>query len=193
MSEENRDPMSPKAEIEKEQFDGIGNALDGIEERFQEILEQKTLSLFVPGWEGKIRARYQLLPEVQMDRLAKRRRDSKTEGIAAEWEVEAQFLVDLCAAVEVRPPESSKYVVLEDQHGPVRFEGRLAAILATKGIKLRPDRAVETTIDFFCPRSRPDDPSSPRLMPNAMDKHVTAILQWHRGERDKIDRTLLGE
>lgn len=193
MSEERANPLEQKAPAEKADIDPLGNALEGIEERYEEILSQSTLALFIPGWEDKIRARYQILPEAQMDRLAKRRRDSKLEGIAGEWEVEAQTLVDLCTAIEVRVPDSAEYITLEDENGPVRFERRLADILGRKGIKLSTARAVETVIDFFCPRSNPDDPSSPRLMPNAMDRHVSAILQWYRGERDKIDRSLLGE
>ncbi len=193
MSDATRDPLERKAEVEKADFDPLGNALDGIEDRYEEILNQSTLALFIPGWEDKIRARYQLLPEAQMDRLAQRRRDSKLEGIAGEWEVEAQTLVDLCSAIEVRVPESTDYIVLEDEHGPVRFERRLAEILARRGLNLSTTRAVETVIDFFCPRSKKGDPTSPRLMPNAMDRHVSAILQWYRGERDKIDRSLLGE
>lgn len=185
-------PLEQKAEQEKADFDPLGNALEGIEERYEEILNQKTLALFIPGWEDKIRAVYRLLPEAQMDQLAKRRRDKKLDGIEGEWEIEAQTLVDLCQAIEVRLPDSTEYITLEDEHGPVRFERRLADILATKGIKLSTTRAVETVIDFFCPRSKKDDPTSPRVMPNAMDRHVTAILQWYRGERDKIDRSLLG-
>lgn len=193
MSTEQTDPLEQKAALEKADFDPIGNALDGIEEHYEEILSQSTLALFIPGWEDKIRARYQLLPEAQMDRLAKRRRDNKPEGIAGEWEVEAQTLVDLCQVIEIRPPGSSDYIALEDKDGPVRYERRLAEILARKGVKLSTKRAVETVIDFFCPREKRDDPTSPRLMPNAMDRHVSAILLWYRGERDKIDRTLLGE
>jgi hypothetical protein len=193
MSEEGRDPLAVKGEIEKAEFDPLGNALEGIGDHYAELLDQSTLALFIPGWEDKIRAVYQLLPEAQMDALAKRRRDRKVDGIAGEWEIEAQTLVDLCSAIEVRVPESTDYIVLEDEDGPVRFERRLADILAKKGIKLSTTRAVETVIDFFSPRIRKDDPSSPRLMPNAMDRHVSAILHWYRGERGKIDRTLLGE
>jgi hypothetical protein len=192
MSEERVDPLTEKANIEKANIDPI-DALEGIEKRYEELLDQKTLTLFIPGWEDKIRAVYQLLPEAQMDRLAKRRRDKKLDGIEGEWEIEAQTLVDLCQSIEVRLPESTDYITLEDEHGPVRFERRLAEILARKGINLSTERAVETVIDFFCPRSKKDDPTSPRLMPNAMDRHVSAILLWCRGEQDKIDRSLLGE
>lgn len=185
---EDRPKLDSKADI-----DPVGGALAAIAGRYQELEKQNTLQLFIPGYEGLMQVRYHLLPEAQMDRIVKQRQDIKGTGISAEWELEAQTLVDLCDAILLREPETDEYIELSDENGPIKFEGRFAEVLAKVGVKVTGARAREIVLDFFSPRTDPVNPGSPRRFPNAMDRHVTAIFAWYRGEKDRIDRTLLGE
>lgn len=187
----------PEAEEEgtqgKATINPLGGGLAAIAKRHEELEKQNTLTLFIPGYEGLMKVRYHLLAAAQMDRIAEQRRDMKGTGISGEWELEAQTLVDLCDAVLLCDPETDRYIELTDDNGPIRFETRFADVLARAGVKVSGARAREIVLDFFSPRTKEDDPSSPRRFPNAMDRHVTAIFAWYRGERDRIDRTLLGE
>jgi hypothetical protein len=178
---------------DKAQFDPLAGGLSAIARRYEELEKQNTLTLFIPGYEGLMQVRYHLLPPAQMDRIADQRRDIKGTGISGEWELEAQTLVDLCDVVLLRDPETDEYIELRDDNGPIRFESRFAEVLGRTGVKVNGARNREIVLDFFSPKTKPDDPSSPRRFPTAMDRHVTAIFAWYRGERDKIDRTLLGE
>ncbi len=174
-----------------------GGALAGIAKRHEEIRGEKTLSLQVPGYEGKMQVRYRLLPEAEMDRLADRI-DENTRGatgMSVSLETEADMLVAMCDRIEVRDPadESAKWQVLEDEAGPVRFEGRFATILPQAGAKVGGARAKEIVLDFFSPREDPENPTSPRTQPQAIEAHTNALVLWHRGQKESISRRLLGE
>jgi hypothetical protein len=172
--------------------DLYSGALAEVAERHEEIRNEKSLELFVPGYENLIKVRYRLLPEVEMDRLGKRIEGVKaSEGVSGAWKIEADSLANMCDCILLRVGED--YTVLDDGTGPVRFERRFAKILEKVGVKVDGEKATEIVVGFFSPRSDPDNPTSPRLHPNAMERHTNAILAWHRGEREKISRELLGE
>lgn len=172
----------------------LGGALAGIAKRNEEIRSEAHLDLQVPGYEGQMKVRYRLLPEAEMDRLGRRIEDVKRgEGVVGAWKIEADSLVAMCDRIYVRAPGEDEYQVLEDGTGPVRFEGRFAQILGKAGVKVNGAKATEIVLDFFSPRAEPENPASPRLMPNAMETHTNAIFAWSRGERENISRKLLGE
>lgn len=186
--------VTPAPTADKAAAPLYGGALAGIAKRHEEIRADKTLDLFVPGYEGMMKVRYRLLPEAEMDRLGRRIEEVKRgEGVAGAWKVEADSLVAMCDRILLREPPAEDYEVMEDEHGPIRFEGRFAQALEKAGVKVSGAKATEIVLDFFSPRSEPDNPSSPRLLPNAMDRHTGAIFKWSRGEKENIDRTLLGE
>jgi hypothetical protein len=169
-------------------------SLARIAKRHEEIRADSTLTLFVPGYEGMMKVRYRLLPEVDMDRLGQRIEEVKRgEGVAGAWKVEADSLVAMCDQILVREEDSDGYEVLSDENGPIRFEGRFAQVLQKVGVTVNGAKATEIVLDFFSPRADPANPASPRLYPNAMERHTNAIFAWNRGEKEKIDRTLLGE
>jgi hypothetical protein len=172
----------------------FAGGLAEVAKRHEEIRSDKTLTLFVPGYEGLMKIQYRLLPEAEMDRLGRRIEEIKRgEGVAGAWKVEADSLVAMCDRIYVREGESDSYQVLEDGSGPIRFEGRFAQALEKAGVKVSGAKATEIVLDFFSPREDPANPASPRLLPNAMERHTNAIFAWNRGEKEKIDRTLLGE
>lgn len=174
-----------------------GGALAGIARRHEKIRSEKHLDLFVPGFEGRMKVRYRLRSEAEMERLARRVEDVQhgdARGQAAVLEVTADVLVGLCDQIFVRSPEGdSDWEVLEDENGPVRFESRFAAILRETGLEVDDRRAREVVLDFFSPREDPSNPDSPRLQPGAVESHVEAINAWRDGEKDKISASLLGE
>lgn len=174
-----------------------GGALAGIAQRHEEIRSEKTLDLQIPGYEGKMKVRYRLLPEAEMDRLADRIDENTrgASGMTVSLEVEADMLVAMCDRVFVREPEQedAAWQVLEDETGPVRFEGRFAAILKQAGATINDTRARETVLDFFSPREDPSNPTSPRTQPQAIEAHTNALVLWHRGQKESISRRLLGE
>jgi hypothetical protein len=170
-------------------------AMAGIAKRHEEIRSESDLKLVVPGFEGRMKIQYRLLPEPEMDRLAQRIEDTARgqTGVTASLEVDAGMLVDMCDRIWIREPGAEDYQVLEDETGPVRFERRFAAIMKKAGAEIDDRRAKEVVLDFFSPRKNPDDPTSPRHQPQAMETHTNAILLWHRGEKESISRRLLGE
>jgi hypothetical protein len=187
--------QTPGAPSEKHQSPQYGGALAGIAKRHEEIRAESHLTLFIPSYEGHMKVRYRLLPEVDMDKLGRRIEEAQRgEGVAAALDVEADILVQMCDRIFVRDPEADEYQVLEDEKGPVRFESHLAAILSQAGVQFSDEqRAREIVQDLFSPRQDPSNPSSPRSHPQAMELHTNAILAWHRGQKESIDRRLLGE
>lgn len=165
-----------------------------IAQRHEEIRRDGTLDLFVPGYEGLMKIRYRLLPEPEMDRLGRKIEEVKRgEGVAGIWKIEANTLARMCDRILLREDESEAYQVMEDGNGPIRFEGRFAKALEQAGVRVNGAQATEIVLDFFSPKVEPDNPSSPRKHPNAMERHTDAIFQWNRGEEEKISRDLLGE
>lgn len=173
--------------------DPLGGALAGIAKRHKELRDQKTLALIVPGYEDMMKVEYKLLPETEMDSLDKRIEAIKDEGVTGNWETEADMLVSLCNRILLQAEPGSGWVVLEDEDGPIRFGAKFAKVMEAVGVKVASGRARESVIDFFCPRSDPENPSSPRQFPNAMDRHINAIQLWNRGLTDQIAKNLLGE
>jgi len=173
-----------------------GNALSGalarIGAQHEKLRAQKTLPLKVPGYEDLMQVRYRLLPEAEMDGLSKRLEAVKDEGVTGAWEVEAETLVKLCDRIEIRETAEEKWEVLQDDNGPIRFGASFAKALESVGVHVASGRARETVIDFFSPREDPDDPSSPRQFPNAMERHTNAIILWNRNQTELIARDLLG-
>jgi hypothetical protein len=172
----------------------FSGSLAEIAKRHEEIRAEKHLDLFVPGYEGLLKVRYRLLPEEDLDRLGKRIEEVKRgEGIAGAWKIEADSLVAMCDRIYFRKAGTDEYEVLKDDKGPIRFERRFAKAMEDAGIKVNDGGiATEIVLDFFSPRADRDNPSSPRLMPNAMERHTDAIIRWSRGETERIDRELLG-
>lgn len=189
------EPTAPQAATsEGEEKPLYGGALAQIAKRHEEIRADKYLDLFVPGYENLMKVRYRLLPEAEMDRLGRRIEEVKAnEGVAGVWKVEAGSIVATCDRILVREAESDEYQVLEDENGPIKFEGRFAKLLESLGVKVSGAKATEIVLDFFSPREDPDNPSSPRQLPRAMERHTNAIFAWSRGEKEKISRDLLGE
>jgi len=191
--------MGETKETQEERADQprYGGALAGIAKRHEEIRSEKTLELQVPGYEGKMKVGYRLLPEAEMDRLADRIDENTrgASGMTANLEVEADMLVAMCDRIYVREPEQENpaWQVLEDETGPVRFEARFAAILRQAGATVGDTRAKETVLDFFSPREDPTNPTSPRTQPQAIEAHTNALVLWHRGQKESISRRLLGE
>lgn len=184
-------PSTPKPTDSSSRY---GGALAAVAKRHEEIRADKTKCLMVPGYEGIMKVQYRLLPEVEMDRLGKRIEEVKrSEGVKGAWKVEADTLVQMCDRILMREPGQDEWTVLEDDNGPIRYEGRLAAVLGQAGVKVEGARATDIVLDFFSPREDPGNPSSARVYPNAMERHTNAIFQWNRGESEKIDRELLGE
>lgn len=182
------EPSTPEAPF--------GSALAGIAKQHEKIRQEKDIDLQVTGYEGRMKVRYRLLPEAEMDRLASRIEQSTRgqSGMSVALETEAQMLVDMCDRILIRDPETGDdWQVLEDPTGPVRFEKRFAAILRQAGVKVNDARAREVALDFFSPRENHDDPMSPRTQPQAIEAHTNALVLWHRGERDRIGKQLLGE
>ncbi len=174
----------------------FGSAIAGIAKQHEEIRSEKSISLQVPGYEGKMKVEYRLLPEPEMDRLANRIEESTRGkvGMSVALEAEAQMLVDMCDKIYVRDPEvGDEWEVLEDNAGPVRFEARFAEILSKAGVVVRDTRAREVVLDFFSPRADKANPTSPRTQPQAVEAHTNALILWHRGQRESIAQRLLGE
>lgn len=162
-----------------------------IAKRHEEIRADKSLELWIPGYEGMIKVRYRLLHDEEMDKLVQRAGEVKpTEGIAGDRKISADTLVRMCDRILYRDDENDRE--LKDEKGPIRFERRFADFMQGLGIQVGGEKATEIVENFFSPRTDPDDPTSVRSYPNAMGRHFTAILQWYQGERDKIDRELLG-
>lgn len=174
-----------------------GGALAGIARRHEKIRSEKHLDLQVPGFEGRIKVRYRLRPEAEMERLARKIEDvqrGEDSGPLALLYANADVLVALCDRIFVRDPDGDgDWESLEDKDGPVRFEARFAAIMAETGLKIDDRRAREVVLDFFSPLEDPDNPASPRQQPGATESHVSAITSWQDGEKERIPARLLGE
>jgi hypothetical protein len=183
----------PKAAPEPADVPVLGAPLAAIAKRNQELRKQKVLTLYVPGYEDLMKVEYKLLPEAEMDRLGERLESIKDERVVGSWEAEADTLVALCNRIYVRKSTEDTWQVLEDENGPIRFGSAFAKLMEGVGIKIRSGRARESVLDFFSPREDPDDESSPRQFPNAMERHTNSILLWNRGQRDRIAKDLLGE
>lgn len=185
MTESQPGPSAPVAK-------SPNSALAAIAKRHEKLRQQKTLDLKVPGYEDLMEIRYRLLPEAEMDRLAKRLEEVKDAGIVGSWEAEADTLVALCDRILVRESAEDSLQTLEDDNGPIKFGASFAKAMSEGGVNVSDGRARESVLDFFSPRSDPSDKASARLFPNAMERHVNAILAWNRNQRDLIARDLLG-
>lgn len=170
----------------------LSGALAKIAAKHNELRKKTTLELLVPGYDGLMRVVYRLLAETEMDRLGKRLEAVKDQGVAGSWEAEADTIVALCHQIQMRESTDDDWEVLQDDNGPIRFGASFAKALGDVGVKVSDTRARETVIDFFSPREDPDDPTSPRQAPNAMERHTDAIILWNRNQTDRIARDLLG-
>jgi hypothetical protein len=190
VSEINASTEVPKAA--EKPVNALSGAMAKIGEQHKKLRSQKTLALKVPGYEDLMQIRYRLLPETEMDGLAKRLEAVKDEGVTGSWEAEAETLVKLCDRIEVRETPEDGWEVLQDENGPIRFGASFAKALEGVGVQVESARARETVVDFFSPREDPKDPSSPRQFPNAMERHTNAIILWNRNQTELIARDLLG-
>lgn len=165
-----------------------------IARRNEEIRSDKSLDLWIPGYEGMIKVRYRLLGDTEMDELVERASKVKPGddgGVAADRRFLADGLVRMCECIIVR--EDGTDLTLEDDKGPVRFDRRFAALIEERtGIQVDGETATEIMENFFCPLTEPDNPASPRAFPNAIARHNSAVISWYQGERDSIEAELLG-
>ena len=163
-----------------------------IARRNEEIRSDKSLDLWIPGYEGMIKVRYRLLGDAEMDELVERAGKVKPDGgVAADRRFLADGLVRMCDCIIVR--EGDTDMTLKDDKGPVRFDRRFAALIEGRtGIQVDGETATEIMENFFCPLTDADNPASPRAFPNAIARHNTAVISWYQGERDAIEAELLG-
>ncbi|HUB99096.1 MAG TPA: hypothetical protein VMS11_04665, partial [Solirubrobacterales bacterium] len=163
MAEQTTDPSSTQPPAPSGVFAQIAK-------RHEEIRADKSLELWIPGYEGMIKVRYRLLHDQEMDDLAQRANKVKpSEGIAGDRKASANALVRMCDQIIYREDESDQ--VLKDDKGPVRFDRRFAQMMEQKaGMQLSGETATEILIDFFSPLSDPENPSSQRTFPNAVGK-----------------------
>jgi hypothetical protein len=185
-------PSADAPEAAGAPVNALSGALAKIGEQHKKLRDQKTLDLQVPGYEGLMKVRYRLLPEAEMDRLSKRLEAVKDEGVSGSWEAEADTIVALCDRIYLRESTDDEWQVFQDDNGPIRFGSSFAQAVEGAGIKVGSGRARESVIDFFSPRADPDDPTSPRQFPNAMERHTNAIILWNRNQTELIARDLLG-
>lgn len=190
MTEQRAPGEAPKAP--EQPVNALTGALAKIGEQHKKLRAKKTLDLNVPGYDGLMKVEYKLLGEPEMDALAKRLEAVKDEGVTGSWEAEADTLVALCNRIHVRENVEDPWQVLEDENGPIRFGVSFARAVAGVGIEVSDTRARETVVDFFSPREDPEDSSSPRQFPNAMERHTNAIILWNRNQTELIARDLLG-
>lgn len=163
----------------------FGSALAAIKRRREEIITKGGhLDLLVPDYEGNLKVRYRDLSDVEHDEMAKRfqsaRRRDDTQG---ERESGADILIKHCERIFVREPGQEKFVELEEDGDPFRFDKRLGNLLGLAG-----ESAREVVLDVFSPSD-----GTRRRNPDAIAPHIESIFAWRQGRADEIDRSLLGE
>jgi NADPH-dependent glutamate synthase beta subunit-like oxidoreductase len=93
------------------------------------------LTMWVPGWQGDLAARYRVIPEHDYKEWARRRSQRRDDtGAVADVDLidlALEFLGNSCECVLSPDPEDDdKPRVAEDDHGPIAFDERLAGILS---------------------------------------------------------------
>ncbi len=147
---------------------------DRIRARRDELAQEVTLDLLVPGYGGELGVRYRGIPDTEMEKFASHASKTKA-GIRAGCDLIAKS----CEAVLVRPVEDGELEVLEDEKGePIRFDERLAEYLGLDSRSVR-----DTVIQTFAVGGQT----------LAHMEHAVAIQNWMSGKLDEIDPGLLGE
>jgi hypothetical protein len=181
------------AEITTPETDGpsqqerLDSAVAAVRKRRDQIRAKGYKDLLVPNYEGNLKIRYQDLNDKQHDQLAERyRRASERDDAEGEREAIANILIAHCERIFVREPGEEEWLLLENEHGPLRFDRYLAEALG-----LDAATAVEVVLEVFSPKKEGD--KERRCQPDAIAPHMEAIFAWRQGQEDRISSSLLGE
>ena len=103
-----------------------GSLLSALRHTAAQEREHRSLTLDLPGrWKGLLRARYGTIGLDEMERFTGTARTNTSE-IGASLELLSQA----CKAIEAYDRDEDRWLVLEDDLGPVTFDDRLARLLA---------------------------------------------------------------
>lgn len=154
-----------------------GSVLAEVRRRRNEIAKQKTITLLVPGYEGRLAVKYGAIPLEEWEKTMDRAQRSNDPAAGAD------ALIKTCESILVRN-EAGDLVPIGEEAGlenaedaPVCFDTRLAEILGFEAEKAR-----EIVMALFSP----DDA---QLL--AIASHIESLALWLRGTIEKIDTDLL--
>lgn len=155
------------------------SVIDAVKARRRELGESKTLTLAIPGYDGRLAVRYHTLSGEVFNRLVGAR---ALRGGQIPEHVNADILIQACDAVLVEDGGTLKPIgdvagIETAADDPVKFDSRLAEIL-----ELEADTAREVVHEVFSPKGRRD---------LTYPGHAAALVSWMQGNEEEIDQSLL--
>lgn len=173
MTTDATDPVVTDPEETADPPVGRQSIRDRIRAERDELVQQDSLDLLVPGYTS-LGIRYRALPDREMEKFSEKVNKTKA-GIRAGCDL----LAAACVCVLVRPQEDGALEPLEDDDGtPLRFDEAFAEFMG-----IETNRVREIILQTF----------SVGGQTLAHMEHALALQQWMGGKLDKIDPELLGE
>jgi hypothetical protein len=165
--------------------DRFGGALARVKAQRAAIVDRESLTLRVPDYED-LQIRYRLMPEKDSEEVGRKMESAQRSGASGKtiMGIAADFLVSACDAILVRVGDKFE-VLVDDVEQKIRFDARLAEVLAINGV----DEAREIVLETFSPEGE----DGLRRNPDAIIDHLNAIGAWRKGRVHEIDQSLLGE
>ena len=153
-----------------------GSVLDALRARREQLAEDHTLNIAVPGYEELLFVQLTVIPSRQLQTI--RDRAERSNSPDAETNANADLLINGCQDILARANADDDLAPIDDREATT-IGKRLAELL-----KLDDSSARATLVDLF--RAAP----SPDL---AIGVAAGEYVQWMRSGNQEIDETLLGE
>lgn len=121
-----------------------GSLLSKLRDATTRQREERHIELDVPGaFSGMMRVRYHGLPLEGLERYSELLATGRTTNLSTVLDM----LCTCCEAVLGHDPEEDRWIVLEDEHGPVGLDDRLASLVgvprAVPEVELSPREVIE--------------------------------------------------
>lgn len=164
--------VDPPLEVQPEP--APGSALANIRAKRQELAAKKTLTLAVPGYDGLVLVRYNLVDEQELEKYTKR----MGQGNVSELNASMDLLVTACKEILVKQDIDAEEEPIELGETTTFKTGNLHKLIGGHA-----DSARKEVAGLFAPDG---------AQPFAAGQHALAIVNWLQGDEGQIDSELMG-